>query len=223
MNLQGAPDEVLTIAAARDASAGASFPMNEPVLGYRAWLIEPGRDGYRLRSVLWSAQWASTPGAWTVAACRPQTGSGSPLVRHNQTSAPNPDCTCGIYAYHSLSIGGYDGRLVQPDSAEIGIVWGAVVGTGRVLVYPDGWRAQFARPVAILQGSGSERHLRGLSNRLGIPTAPSWDIVRGAAEFGRPWRTLGDAQPRVVLDGRPREQERSMSTKRSLAEARRLR
>jgi len=195
MNLQGAPDEVLTIAAARDASAGASFAMNEPVLGYRAWLIEPTCDGYQLCSVLSSAQWASTPGAWTAAACRPQAGSGSPNVRHDQTSVPHPDCTCGIYAYHSLSIGGYDGRLVQPDSAEIGIVWGAVVGAGRVLVYQDGWRAQFARPVAILQGSGSERHLRGLSDRLGIPTVPSSDIVRLAAEFGRPWRTL--ATPRL--------------------------
>ena len=223
MNLQGAPDEVLTIPAARHAGAGASFATNEPVLGYRAWLIEPGCDGYRLRGVLSSAQWASTRGAWTMAACRPPAGSRPPPVPHHQTSVPHPDCTCGIYAYHSLSIGGYDGRLRQPDSTEIGIVWGVVVGAGRVLVYQDGWRAQFARPVAILQGSGSERHLRGAADVLGIATVPSWDIGRRAAEFGRPWRTLGDAQPRVVLEERPPEQEGSMSTKRGLSEASRLR
>ena len=196
MNFQGAPDEVLTIHTARDASAGASLDMNEPVVGYRAWLIEPGCDGYQLYSMLASGQWAMTPGAWTGAVCRPQVGSGSPLVPHDQTSVPHPDCTCGLYASHSLSVGGYDGRLVQPDSAEIGIVWGAVVGAGRVLVYPDGWRAQFARPVAILQGSGSERHVRGLSDRLGIPTAPSSHIVRLAAEFGWPWRTVAIARAR---------------------------
>ena len=190
MNLQGAPDEVLTIAAGRDGSAGASFAMNEPVLGYRAWLIERRCDGYRLRSVLSSAQWASTPGGWTVAECRPQAGGGSPLVWHDQASVPHQNCTCGLYAYHSLSIGGYDARLVQPDSAEIGIVWGAVVGAGQVLVYRDGWRAQFARPVAILQGSGSERHVRGAADGLGIATVPSWDIVRRAAEIGRQWREV---------------------------------
>lgn len=196
MNFQGAPDEVLTIPTARDASAGASFVTNEPVVGYRAWLIEPGCDGYQLCSVLASAEWAMTPGAWTGAVCRPQVPNGSAPVRHDHTSVPHPDCTCGIYAYHSLSIGGYDGRLVQPDSAEIGIVWGAVVGAGRVLVYPDGWRAQFARPVAILQGSGSERHVRGLSDRLGIPIAPSSNIVCRATEFGWPWRTVAIARAR---------------------------
>ena len=195
MKFDGAPDDVRTIPTCCVASAGAGFAVNEPVLGYRAWLIEPGCDGHLLRSVLASAHWASTPSGWTGAVCMPQAGSGYALVRHDQTSVPHPECTCGLYAYHSLSIGGYDGRLLQPDSADIGLVWGAVVGAGRVLVYQDGWRAQFARPVAILQGSGTQRHVRGLSDQLGIPTVPSSDIVHMAAEFGRPWTTA--AMPRL--------------------------
>lgn len=135
------------------------------------------------------------PGRLDGGGVHPPAESGYALVRHDQTSVPHPECTCGLYAYHSLSIGGYDGRLLQPDSAGIGLVWGAVVGAGRVLVYQDGWRAQFARPVAILQGSGSQRHVRGLSDQLGILTVSSSDIVHMAAEFGRPWTTA--AMPRI--------------------------
>ncbi len=78
MKFQGAPDEVLTIPTARDACAGASFAINEPVLGYRAWLIEPRCDGDQPRSVLASAQWASTPGAWTGRCAGPMPGAGLP-------------------------------------------------------------------------------------------------------------------------------------------------
>jgi hypothetical protein len=184
MIFQGAPDETLAIPAAQD------FATSQPVLGYRAWLIERRRDGYELRSVVAPALWASTPGDWTEAACQPQAGSDVPIVRHDHTGVPHPDCTCGLYAYHSLSIGGYDERLVQPDSTEIGLVWGAVIGAGRVLVYQEGWRAQFARPVAILEGSGAERHVRGAANRLAIPSLSNSGIERLAADIGRRWSAV---------------------------------
>ncbi|HYW26534.1 MAG TPA: hypothetical protein VE953_20350 [Terriglobales bacterium] len=190
MSFGGAPDEVLTLPTPSEASDDETFAANEPLLGYRAWLIQHRRGGYELRGVLSSATWASAPGAWTGAVCLPHAWSWSPPVQHERTSLPHPLCTCGLYAYHSLSIGGYDGRLVQPDGADIGIVWGAVLGAGRILVYEEGWRAQFARPVALVQGSGSERHVRGLSDRLRIAIAPSWDIGRRAAESGYRRRAL---------------------------------
>jgi hypothetical protein len=196
---QGAPEEVLTISTARDARDGSSSAINEPVLGYRAWLVESGCDGYQLRGVLEAARWASTPSAWTSAVCRVHAGDGPGRVWHDQTCVPHPDCTCGLYAYHSLSIGGYDQRFAQPLGAAVGIVWGAVIGAGRVLVYEDGWRAQLARPVALLQGSGSERDVRGAANRLGIPVVPNSDIARVAAEFGRS-RRLVASPSRVSLN-----------------------
>jgi hypothetical protein len=190
MNFQGAPNERLTIPLARAAWGEADFASSQPLLGYRAWLIERTCDGYELCSVVTPAQWAGTPGGWTEAVCNAKAESGFAVVRHDQTIVPHLDCTCGLYAYHSLSIGGYDERVLQQDSVEIGLVWGAVVGAGRVLVYQDGWRAQFARPVAILQGSGAERHVRGAADRLAIPSSPSSDIERLAAYFGRLWSAV---------------------------------
>ncbi|HYW26848.1 MAG TPA: hypothetical protein VE953_21950 [Terriglobales bacterium] len=185
MSFQGAPDRVLTIPTAPDAGAGANFPMNEPVLGYRAWLVERGRHGCRLRGVMVPAEWAGAPCTWTAAVCAPPAGSASRMVRHDPACVPHPDCTCGLYAYDSLSSGGYDERLGQAYGAEVGIVWGAVVGAGRVLAYRDSWRAQFARPVAMLQGSGDDRDVRGVAEQLGVPAVPMSGIHRVAAEFGR--------------------------------------
>jgi hypothetical protein len=169
LHFQGAPEEVL--------------------LGCRAWLVQQGRDGYQFWSVLVRARWADAPGAWTSAVCRPQAGVGSPHPPHDEATVPELDCTCGLYAYHSLSLGGYDGRLAQADGADLRIVWGAVAGTGRVLAYRDGWRAQFARPVAILQESRSDDQLRGMAGQLGVPLVSSAELERAAAESWRPWRT----------------------------------
>ena len=63
----------------------------------------------------------------------------------------------------------------------------------------DGWRAQLARPVAIVRGSESERQVRGVADQLGIPAVRSRDIERVAVEFGR--QRLALASPtRVRLD-----------------------
>jgi len=158
-------------------------------LGCRAWLVQQGRDGYELWSVLVRARWAGAPGAWTSAVCRPQAGVGPPHTPHDDAAVPQLDCTCGLYAYHSLGLGGYDGRLAQTDRADLRIVWGAVAGTGRVVAYRDGWRAQLARPVAILQESRSDGQLRDMADQLGIPVVPGPELERVAAESWRPWLT----------------------------------
>jgi len=189
MNFHGAPEEVLAIHAAPSTAAIARDEVKEPVLGCRAWLVQQRRDGYQFWSVLVRAGWAATPGAWTSAACRPQAGVGSRHTPHDEATVPQPDCTCGLYAYRSLSIGGYDGRLAQADSADLRIVWGAVAGAGRVLAYRDGWRAQYARPVAILRESGSDSQLREMADQLGIPLVSSGDLEPVPTELGRPWRT----------------------------------
>jgi hypothetical protein len=200
MNFQGAPDRVLTIPIARDARVSTSFHLHEPVLGYRAWLVRPGCGGYELSGVMVPARWTAGPGVWTCAVCRPPLGSAS--IRHDELVVPHPDCTCGLHAYHSLATGGYDDRYTLMDAVR-GIVWGAVAGAGRVIVSRDGWRAQFARPVAIVLGSASPHLVHGVAGQLGVPAVRSDDIARVAAEFGRPWTapTPALASPaRVRLD-----------------------
>jgi hypothetical protein len=57
-----------------------------------------------------------------------------------------------------------------------------------VVAYRDGWRAQFARPVAILRESRSESQLREIADQLGIPLVSSGELERVPAELGRPGR-----------------------------------
>jgi len=164
---------------------------NQPIVGYRCWLVEPVEDGYRLSGVLVPAPWAAAPGAWTEAACLP---SGESIMahssRHPRFRVPDRDCSCGLHAYHSLAIGGFEFGPEQSRlwDEPLGIVWGVVAGAGRTVISEDGWRAQLARPVAMVSGSGRESHVRGVSEQLGIPIARHPDIGRLAVEFGQPWK-----------------------------------
>ena len=58
----------------------------------------------------------------------------------------------------------------------------------------DCWRAQWARPVAMIKGSGLERHVHGVADRLGVPVTASTRVEGLAMEFGqdrtRPMRPL---------------------------------
>jgi hypothetical protein len=189
MSFHGSPEAEITV----PLPAALPLTMSEPVLGYRCWLVDHADDGVRLRGVTAPAHWASAPGAWTEAACTPLEGvDTSAMDRVHQFSAPHASCTCGLYAYHSLSAAGIeDGALairpqLQDQAGSVGLVWGAVIGAGRVLIYEDGWRAQHARPVALLRGSGFERHVRGVAAQLGIPVVPGPRLERLAKEFGQP-------------------------------------
>lgn len=57
-------------------------------------------------------------------------------------AAPHRDCRCGYAAYYTL-----------PEAPELPArqaVWGAVVAWGRIVECERGFRAQYARPVALL-------------------------------------------------------------------------
>ncbi len=56
--------------------------------------------------------------------------------------APDPQCRCGYYAYYELP--------EEPDMPAPEAVWGAVVAWGRIVECERGFRAQYARPVAML-------------------------------------------------------------------------
>jgi hypothetical protein len=172
--------------------------MSEPILGYRCWLVDHAGDRLRLRGVLAPSPWATAPGAWTEASCTPLDGVDAGRSDGNhQVGVPHPECTCGLHAYHSLSAAGIEGGIatVPAQLQDVGLVWGAVIGAGRVLVYGDGWRARYARPVAVLRGSGFERHVRGVAEQLAIPVVPSARIERVAAEFGRTHRARSGRSP----------------------------
>jgi len=56
--------------------------------------------------------------------------------------APYRDCNCGWSAYYSLA--------AEPELPAPECVWGAVVAWGTIVECETGFRAQFARPLALL-------------------------------------------------------------------------
>jgi len=188
MSFQGIPGEVLTVAGPDDPGPASDGTMSEPLIGYRCWLVEDRPGGPQLCGVLTQIEWADRPGAWTRAFCSRLPVAVRRGTRDHSEEVPHAYCTCGLYAYHGLSGEGYDDLVEVPKGPGFEVVWGAVVAAGRVLAYEEGWRAQYARPVALLQRSDSGPRVRGVADQLGIPVVPLAGIAHVAAEFGVAWR-----------------------------------
>jgi len=84
-------------------------------------------------------------------------------VRGHQ--APHRDCLCGFSAYYTLP--------EEPDLPAPEVVWGAVVAWGRIVECEHGFRAQFARPVALLD---SENPLDRRNTRRVVRAAQSYEL-----------------------------------------------
>jgi hypothetical protein len=84
--------------------------------------------------------------------------------------APTFDCTCGIYATHELHDPGSAWRS-GPQSARH--VVGAVALWGRVVEHEWGYRAQYARPMALLEGVGVE----AVADAYGIPVLSAEELL----------------------------------------------
>jgi hypothetical protein len=110
--------------------------------GLRSWLICTDASGeFRLRGHIENALWRDG-GETTWAECRHggRRGHASP--------APIGGCTCGLYAAHPWSPGAalnYAPRFGTPLAA-----LGLVEAWGTVHLYRDGFRAQYAKPSALV-------------------------------------------------------------------------
>jgi hypothetical protein len=110
--------------------------------------------------------------------------------------APAERCHCGLNAWHQF---GKDW-----DASEM--VGGVVIGRGAVRVHWDGWRAEYARPAALVFGAGSVRNIdldpatRALSR-----DGSEEQLVRAlAAKIGVPAVAVAELEAFVsFLDARP--------------------
>jgi hypothetical protein len=102
-----------------------------PLYGLRTWSIvgESGSErlGAPQRDVAWPAG-----GEWLEAIC------------DKGHAAPGPDCDCGVHAWHPRS------RSARRVMGARGHVAGVVEATGAIELYEDGFRAERARPYALL-------------------------------------------------------------------------
>jgi glycine cleavage system H lipoate-binding protein len=141
----------------------------EPILGFRAWHVVA--DG---RLVPWSA---GTAGTW-------QPGDNRAIclaARGGRHQAPGHRCTCGLYALTDVS----DPRL-RPGVEAVG----AVVAWGDVEAHRTGFRAQFARVVALAEPPlcppEHTRLLELAAERYGVPLVAFGQLEATGREHGRP-------------------------------------
>jgi hypothetical protein len=134
------------------------------VLGFRGWKVAPSG---LLMSAGVSDGWL--PGE-NVAACS-----------RGLHPAPAKGCGCGLYAHYTLE----DLSKSVNWGDQSGVIVGAVSGWGRVILHPDGWRAESAHILALFR-QGPAAALERAAKVYSVP------VVAGPLELDR----LGlEAQP----------------------------
>lgn len=117
-----------------------------PVYGLRTWRVVGEIGGERLAAPQQDATWP-TAGEWLDASC-------SRVPEHR---APARDCGCGVHAWHPRR------RAARRVLAGRREVPGIVEAAGEIEVHQDGFRAERARPHALLLAPGRNA---GLLRRL---------------------------------------------------------
>jgi hypothetical protein len=151
-----------------------------PVYGLRTWTVRGERPDERLAGAYRDASPWPAGGAWIEAACA------------KGHSAPAPRCSCGVHAWHPRR------RAAQRILAGRREVPGIVEATGAIEVHEDGFRAERARPYALLLAPGRNAALaHRLADAYHVPVvevAGRDDVLSWCREHG-----LGLGEP-VVAD-----------------------
>jgi hypothetical protein len=106
------------------------------VLGFRGWRVSPS-------GLLMSA---SADDGWVP-------GDNAAICPRGLHPAPTAGCQCGLYAHFELD---QVPASVNFGNGVGGIVIGAVAGWGRVILHPDGWRAENAKVISLFQRGPAE-------------------------------------------------------------------
>jgi hypothetical protein len=157
----------------------------EPIVGFRRWGVR--RSGL-YSGIFVAGRFVPTP-ARTMVAPRvmpmpwpeeePHAAKCWALRGHD---APFAECNCGLSAYYELD--------EEPDLPAPDTVWGAIVGWGRVVECETGFRAQYARPVALLDAynpldfARPLKRARDAAAAYGVPLLPRRELVAYAGWHG---------------------------------------
>lgn len=127
-----------------------SFGPEEPlevkgkVFGYRVWRVR--------KSGLYSVRNSVFP--WPDD--RPQTATCyRNFILLGSHLAPQEGCSCGLYAYRTPPPPNPSGHPMGADPYG-SHVWGVVELSGKVVVHKEGYRAQYAKPVAVVYNAHAE-------------------------------------------------------------------
>ena len=163
----------------------AAEPVAQPLVGFRHW---GARRGGLYSGIFVAGQFIPNPALRMVAPrVRPMPWPTSEdrvakcfaLRGHD---APHRDCNCGYAAWYELPD---DPAVPAPEGA-----WGAICAWGRIVEHETGFRAQYARAIALLDlrypGDRREKGLRieNAAEAYGIPVLPREDLVAYARWHG---------------------------------------
>jgi hypothetical protein len=157
----------------------------QPIVGFRRWGV---RRGGLYSGIFVAGRFVPTP-ARTMVAPRvmpmpwpeqdPHVAKCWALRGHD---APFGECNCGLSAYYELDD--------EPDLPAPDAVWGAIVAWGRVVECETGFRAQYARPVALLDAynpldfARPLKRARDAAAAYGVPLLPRGELVAYAGWHG---------------------------------------
>jgi hypothetical protein len=163
-----------------------------PAVGYRFWRVDPD-DAWtrgRLQSPVAETLWP--PLERLDAECQTRPGlrlARAGLHRHDERQvSPEPGCSCGIYAYHEIA------PMTRALREEPYMFGGAVLCWGRIVIHPEGMRAQHARPLALCrpESAGVKQRtavlLQEVTREYAIPLLELRDLVAYASEFGASYK-----------------------------------
>jgi len=143
-------------------------PVAEPLVGFRRW---GARKGGLYSGIFVAGRFVPTPALTLIAPRTPPSpwpsDRAGPAKCHavRGHEAPYRDCLCGFSGYYALP--------EEPDLPAPEAVWGAVVAWGRIVECERGFRAQYARPVALLD---FENPLDRRKTRRVVRAAESYEI-----------------------------------------------
>ncbi len=159
-------------------------PVAEPLVGFRQW---GSRRGALFSGIFVAGRFVPNPALSLVAprAMPSPWPIGDARVakcfalRHHL--APHRDCHCGYFAYYALP--------EDPDLPAREAVWGAVVAWGRIVECERGFRAQYARPVALLDcvnpfDSREPRRSALAAGHYGVPLLERAELIAYAGWYG---------------------------------------
>jgi hypothetical protein len=183
----------------------ATLLVPSPLYGLRTWSVVSDGDGERLAGPHHAAPWPPG-GAWLEATCTTNPGH----------AAPERGCSCGIHAWHPRQC---SARRVLAGRREIA---GILEARGATEVHDDGFRAERARPYALVLPPGrNAKLLRRLAAAYGVPV-----VEVGGADDLLAWcraRGLGLEEPVVAELLGPAELAERRRARRSKARSDALR
>lgn len=160
-------------------------PVDAPIVGFRQWGV---RRSALYSGIFVAGRFVPTPALTMIAPrVKPQPWPiGEERVAKcfalRGHDAPFRDCNCGLSAYYELD---EDPDLPAPDC-----VWGAIVAWGLVIECETGFRAEYARPIALLDAynpldfAKPGRRAVAASEAYGIPLLRRDELVAYAGWYG---------------------------------------